>query len=131
MEEGKDEHTITSTNASFSFIHSSPDPPLSLPPSLPPSLPLSRNRLEAQSRCGRRRMEVVMVAPPGSFGPPLYVPTPGGFSRLPGCRESFTATAHINAVDEGGHGAGKRIVLEETYEVPLAALELGGDLQRL
>jgi len=72
-----------------------------------------------------------MVAPAGSFGSPIYVPTPGGFSCLPGCRESFTATAHIKAVDGGGEGGGKRIVLEETYEVPLAALELGGDLQRL
>lgn len=88
-------------------------------------------RLEARSRCGRRRIEVMMVAPPGSFGPPLYVPTRRGFSCLPGCRESFTATAHIKAVDEGGRGGGRRIVLEEVCEVPLAALELGGALQRL
>lgn len=84
--------------------------------------------LRARSRCGRHSLEVEVVAPEGSFGSPIYVPTPAGFSCLPGCRESFSATARIRAVDKTTSPA---IVLTEEHEIPLAALECGGDLQRL
>lgn len=87
-------------------------------------------QVQARSRCGRRRLTVSLCAPVGSFGAPIYVPTAQGFSCQPGCRESFTGKAIIRAVDEG-EGGGGRIVREETHEVPLAALELGGEMQRL
>lgn len=37
-------------------------------------------------RAGRKRLEVEITAPEGSFGSPIYVPTPEGFSSEPGCR---------------------------------------------
>ena len=77
---------------------------------------------------GKHRLEVNVTAPESSFGSPIYVPTPSGFSCLPGCRESFTARARIKAVDES---TAPEIALTEEHEVELAALEFGGDLQRL
>ena len=75
---------------------------------------------------GRHRLEVTIKSPEGSFGPPIYVPTHSGFSCIPGCRESFTATANVKAYDTSS----AKIVLSEEYEIELAALEFGGNLQR-
>lgn len=77
---------------------------------------------------GKHRLEVNVTAPESSFGSPIYVPTPTGFSCLPGCRESFTARARIKAVDAS---TAPEIALTEEHDVELAALEFGGDLQRL
>jgi hypothetical protein len=70
---------------------------------------------------------VEVCAPEGSFGSPIYVPTPTGFSNIPGCRESFTAKAFIRAYDTSS----PRMKVTEEHEIELAALEFGGDMQRL
>ncbi|CAM9861093.1 unnamed protein product, partial [Phaeothamnion confervicola] len=62
-------------------------------------------RAEATSRRGERHLELEIRAPEGSFGNPIYVPTPLGFSNRPGCIESYTATATFRCYesdDEGG-----------------------------
>jgi len=67
---------------------------------------------------GRPRVELLISAPPGSFGPPVHIPTAHGFSGDPGCRESYEASASMRVVAEGGQ------VLEEVT-LPLACLEFG------
>ena len=67
---------------------------------------------------GRPSVELLISAPPGSFGPPVHIPTAGGFSSDPGCRESYEATALMRVVGDGGD------VLEEE-SLPLACLEFG------
>ena len=84
-------------------------------------------KLEAVSRSGTRKLEIEITAPEGSFGSPIYVPTPSGFSCIPGCRESFIATARIVAVDL----ATDRMHIREEHEIELCALEFGGIMQRL
>ena len=79
------------------------------------------------SHTGRHRLEIKVTAPEGSFGSPIYVPTESGFSCIPGCRESFTATAVIKAYDS----TSAQIILTEEHEIELAALEFGGALQKL
>ncbi len=69
-----------------------------------------------------------IFAPPGSFGPPIYVPTPAGFSNCPGCSESFTARARIRAI-QGGEKDKLRIV--EEHWLDLCALEFGGNMRRV
>jgi hypothetical protein len=70
---------------------------------------------------------VEITAPEGSFGSPIYVPTPAGFSCLPGARESFLARAKITATDSS---TTKMRVMEE-HVVEMCALEFGGALQQL
>jgi len=83
--------------------------------------------LEAVSRNGNRRLWITMEAPEGSFGSPIYVPTPRGFSCIPGCRESFVATAKIVAEDVST----TRMKIREEHTIELSALEFGGMMQRL
>ena len=68
-----------------------------------------RLAINATSRDGSRRIELVLSAPPSSFGSPLHVPTSDrGFSDEPGCRESPVATVSITAWErrfgDGGRG---------------------------
>lgn len=77
--------------------------------------------LNATSRGGRRRIELLLAAPPGSFGEPIAVPTPQGFSAAPGCVEAYGAVAHLAAWE---HEA-----LRLRVDIPLAVLEFGGSYQ--
>ena len=81
-------------------------------------------RLNATSRNGRRRLELVLRAPPNSFGERIMVPTAAdGFSDNPGCRESHVATADLVAWDAA---AGQALLRKR---VGLAVLEFGGTFQ--
>ena len=93
--------------------------------------------VNATSRDGRRRLELVLAAPMSSFGKRIPVPTAThGFSSEHGCRESYTATAHIAAYDmvpvtsrrtESIWPRAQRVpTLRLRMQVPLAALEFGG-----
>ena len=53
--------------------------------------------LNAASCDGRRRLSLSLAAAPSSFGAPIPVPTPQGFSAQPGCRESYAATLQLAA----------------------------------
>lgn len=84
-------------------------------------------RLNLTSRDGTRRLGLALRAPPESFGERIPVPTVGGFSDVPGCRESYAAVATVVA-------AGRRVRLAAWAElgrwtVPLAVLEFGGNYQ--
>lgn len=84
--------------------------------------------INATSRSGRRRLELVLRARPRSFGAPIYVPTShAGFSNDPGCRESNTATLTLSAwqTERRGELGVRRL----HTEIPLAVLEFGGDRQ--
>jgi hypothetical protein len=105
--------------------------------------------VEATSRGGGRRLRVRLSAPPPSFGARIPVPTAGGFSAEPGCRESYNATADITAWashgrkgggagqgQPGGEGAGGELGRDWVPEwpllrlrVPMAVLEFGGSYQ--
>ena len=84
--------------------------------------------LNATSRDGRRRLLLLLAAPPETFGEPMPIPTQGGFSSQPGCRESYAATAHIVALRRASR-ASSRWVQPLRLSVPLAALEFGGSWQ--
>jgi hypothetical protein len=86
-----------------------------------------RLSLRCTSRCGRRLMTIDIQAPQGSFGEPIYCPTQVGWSNLPGCIESYTATARLRCFRRTGWRLRKKLV--EDVQVPLAALEFGGDFQ--
>ena len=80
--------------------------------------------LNATSRNGRRRLQLVLSAPPATFGARIMVPTMNdGFSDDPGCRESHVALASLVAWDVP---SGRELLREH---VPLAALEFGGEFQ--
>jgi hypothetical protein len=80
--------------------------------------------LNATSRNGRRRLQLVLSAPPATFGARIMVPTMNdGFSDDPGCRESYVARASIVAWDAP---SGRELLKED---VPLAVLEFGGEFQ--
>lgn len=84
--------------------------------------------LNATSRDGRRRLVLLLAAPPSSFGAALPIPTQGGFSSQPGCRESYVATARVVALSRasrGSHAWEQRLQMT----VPRAALEYGGSWQ--
>jgi len=84
--------------------------------------------LNATSRDGRRTLLIHLNAPPTSFGEPMPIPTQGGFSSSPGCRESYAATANVTALmKHSRRSPGWRPVLQ--MSVPLAALEFGGSWQ--
>lgn len=87
--------------------------------------------LNATSRDGRRHLALWMQAPPHSFGKPIYVPTSdAGFSNEPGCRESNTAVAHIDAWETSRAGNGITNVHQRLrVQLPLAVLEFGGHFQ--
>lgn len=78
--------------------------------------------LNATSLDGRRRAALRITAPVGTFGDRLLVPTDGGFSDQPGCRESYDATVALVA-----HGRAPGLDVEATF--PRAALEFGGTWQ--
>jgi hypothetical protein len=83
-----------------------------------------RLALNATSRDGRRRLELLVEAPPNSFGERIMVPTVNdGFSDNPGCRESHVATARVGAWETRTG----RVLLGLT--MPLAVLEFGGGFQ--
>ena len=65
------------------------------------------------------------------FSPPLYIPTPTGFSNYPGCRETYTATAHIVVEDRYVEEKNGTIIFVPkcSLNVPLSALEFGGSFQ--
>ncbi len=97
--------------------------------------------VNATSRDGRRRLELLLAAPPHSFGGPIMVPTDAGkFSAQPGCRESYAAVAHVWAwTTEPRAGESdalstrpERPVASATrlrIDIPLSVLEWGGDYQ--
>ena len=84
--------------------------------------------LNATSRDGRRQLIVLLAAPPDTFGEPMPIPTHGGFSSQPGCRESYAATAHVVALRRASR-ASRRWEQALRLTVPLAALEFGGSWQ--
>ena len=98
-----------------------------------------RLAINATSRDGSRRIELVLSAPPSSFGRPLHVPTSDrGFSDEPGCRESPVATVSITAWErrfgDGGRGGDRPWWWREASPrlravVPLGVLEFGGGYQ--
>lgn len=85
--------------------------------------------MQAESRDGRRRLEVDVQAPLSSFAAPVYVPTPKGFTNTPGCRDSFAASIDITAYERPAKGRDWRVVEGERIE--LGALEFGGEYQKL
>ena len=98
--------------------------------------------VNATSRDGRRRLEVLLAAPPQSFGGPIMTPNAAGeFSAQPGCRESYAAVAHVWAWTTEPRGSESNAVLSARPEqpvasatqlradIPLAVLEWGGDYQ--
>lgn len=92
--------------------------------------------VNATSRDGRRRLELLLAAPRASFGPPIMVPThAGGFSDRPGCRESYAALAHVWAwsTERGGRRPERQMAAADQLriDIPLAVLEFGGDRQCL
>jgi len=66
-----------------------------------------------------RELLINMTAAPRSFSDPLYVPTRKGWSDNPGSVESYIAHASVVAYQDGSK--------VEVLEIPLAALEFGGD----
>ena len=87
--------------------------------------------LNATSRDGRRRLLLLLSAPPDSFGEPMPIPTQGGFSSQPGCRESYAATARVVALQRAVPASAPHVAWEERLRlaVPLATLEFGGSWQ--
>jgi hypothetical protein len=84
--------------------------------------------LNATSRSGLRRLEVQLRAPPHTFGERIMVPTNAGrFSDVPGCRESYAATAHVSAWARNSRWGDFTLAMQAT--IPLAVLEFGGDFQ--
>jgi hypothetical protein len=63
----------------------------------------------------------------GSFGPPLYIPTTKGFSKIPGCIETYTAVANIVISEYDSRT--KKIIETDILNFPLSALEFGGSFQ--
>ena len=56
-----------------------------------------------------------------AFDVTVHVPTVNGFSKSPGCKETYTALTRIKFSDlSTGHTA------TEEYSFPLSALEYGG-----
>lgn len=84
-------------------------------------------RLNATSRSGTRRLELLLAAPPATFGDPIPVPTPNGFSAVPGCRESMRAAAHLTAWARADRASPFEVRLR--LDIPLAVLEFGGTHQ--
>ena len=96
--------------------------------------------LNATSADGRRRVTLMLHAPPHTYGERLPVPTDGGFSAEPGCRESYHATVTLAAYEQrsvsqvlGREGGWRRLADVERSilqtQMPRAALEFGGSWQ--
>lgn len=92
--------------------------------------------INATSRNGRRRLELVFSAPPRSFGARIPVPTTAeGFSDQPGCRESYTAVVELTAWQRPTRDRAASAVVENDEKlvhrthIPRAVLEFGGDFQ--
>lgn len=68
-----------------------------------------------------RELFINMTAAPGSFSDPLYIPTRNGWSNNPGSVESYIARASVAAYQDGSK--------IEVLEIPLAALEFGGNFR--
>ena len=62
-----------------------------------------------------------------NFGIHIHVPTTGGFSNSPGCRETYTARAHMKVSQRQ---AGEWVVVHDVV-IPIAALEFGGTFQNV
>eukprot|EP01041_Mallomonas_annulata_P001281 gene1281-2469_t len=58
------------------------------------------------------------------FSPPLYTPSPDGFSNIPGCRETYTAIAEAVCYDWDIET--NEFSFIEKIHFPLTALEFGG-----
>ena len=82
--------------------------------------------LNATSLDGRRSLRLRLSAPPRSFGARMPIPTTAGFSRMPGCRESYDALAELEASERVVAGRWRQRL---TLRMPLAALEFGGSWQ--
>ena len=54
-------------------------------------------RINASSFDQSRRLLISLSAPKSTFGRPFHIPTHTGFSNVPGCRESYNATATLSA----------------------------------
>ena len=83
--------------------------------------------LNLTARGRTRRLALTLRAPPASFSAPIPVPTPAGFSEVPGCRESYAAVASLVASKRPSPRAPWAEL--GRWEVPLAVLEFGGTYQ--
>ena len=87
-------------------------------------------KISAQSVFGQSRVEL-SIRPQTtferSFGRPIYIPTPQGFTDKPGCRETYTAMADVICSEfDRESGTYKQ---SDTIAFPLTALEFGGSFQ--
>lgn len=78
-------------------------------------------RLVARRVLPEQELFINMTAAPRSFSEPIYVPTRNGWSNNPGSVESYIARASVVA-----YQGGSKI---EDLEIPLAALEFGGNFR--
>jgi len=83
------------------------------------SSPLSGYKLELHIKSNRGLED---------FSPPIYIPTAAGFSKYPGCIETYTAHGSVRILK---FDTLKRMyVEEENVNFPLSALEFGGTFQK-
>jgi hypothetical protein len=86
-------------------------------------------KLSAVTFSGRTKLHLSIQSAPlagRTYGPAIYIPTPHGFSNIPGCKETYTATAHAEVFSSSVDGEWES-VHNVTY--PLTALEFGGMFQ--
>lgn len=76
----------------------------------------------------RLKLRVHGIDTLAGFSPPLYIPTPTGFSNNPGCRETYTARAQIVVEDRYVEERSGTILFAPkcSLDIPLSALEFGG-----
>jgi len=80
--------------------------------------------LTAHSVLKRFHIEMTVQSPSrvdSAFNVTVHVPTVNGFSKSPGCKETYTAVTHIKFTDLSTKGD-----KSEEYSFPLSALEYGG-----
>ena len=81
---------------------------------------ITTHHIEENSMEGNLRKE-------GSFGHPLYIPTADGFKNIPGCIETYTASANLTL-----YQFDRKIssyIETNKIQFPLTALEFGGTFQ--
>lgn len=85
-----------------------------------------RLQLNASSLNGRRAVSLLLSAPARTFGSRLPVPTNGGFSDQPGCRESYHATATMLVREWTGSPLGR---WDRSAREPRTAVHAQGQAQ--
>ena len=63
------------------------------------------------------------------FSPPIFIPTPHGFSNNPGCVETYTADATATLLENDSTTGEFYEVFTERFS--LVALEFGGDFRSM